>query len=308
MGCLAASLLVFGWLSLTNVQTPPFAQLMAMRRLALLGALVASIALCIIVLVFCTRQARALQICSLALVGLLLATGVWAWFPPGASDRATDRAALKVLSWNTNQDDVSAEDILHIVVNENPDVVVLPEYFYLLAKQSLSQLKSHYEFYSRDASASTLLVSRRLGPYTVEFGQAPPWAGFVAKPSKSSAPTIVVAHIQRPDLLNGTSWRRDLTWAAKACEQPNTLAIGDFNATRENLEGGTLGRCTDAAATLGVGGAGTWPTSLPPGLGAQIDHMFAGRGWKPTTFAVITDAPNGSDHRPIIATFRSSTS
>jgi endonuclease/exonuclease/phosphatase (EEP) superfamily protein YafD len=64
-----------------------------------------------------------------------------------------------------------------------------------------------------------------------------------------------------------------------------------------------MGNCGDVGFKLGGASIGTWPTSLPVLLGAQIDHVFYSAEWKPIGFRVLTGNPSAlSDHRPIVAT------
>ncbi|WP_330220187.1 endonuclease/exonuclease/phosphatase family protein, partial [Rathayibacter tanaceti] len=62
-----------------------------------------------------------------------------------------------------------------------------------------------------------------------------------------------------------------------------------------------LGGCEDAAERAGGAALGTWPTSVPPALGAPIDHvLFSGR-WDVSGYRVVDDRDDaGSDHRPLI--------
>ena len=55
-------------------------------------------------------------------------------------------------------------------------------------------------------------------------------------------------------------WRDDLQWLADQCVDANVIMAGDFNATVDHMaklgvDGGTLGRCHDAAAETGNGGS-----------------------------------------------------
>ena len=58
-------------------------------------------------------------------------------------------------------------------------------------------------------------------------------------------------------------WRDDLQWLADQCVDANVIMAGDFNATVDHMgglgvDGGTLGRCHDAAIETGNGAVGTW--------------------------------------------------
>jgi endonuclease/exonuclease/phosphatase family metal-dependent hydrolase len=84
---------------------------------------------------------------------------------------------------------------------------------------------------------------------------------------------------------------------------------GDFNSTLDELNslstkpGSDFGQCTDAGHASHSAAIGTWPTSLPALLGAQIDHVMYTSEWRVVAMHVIRTEDNaGSDHRPIVAT------
>jgi endonuclease/exonuclease/phosphatase (EEP) superfamily protein YafD len=112
----------------------------------------------------------------------------------------------------------------------------------------------------------------------------------------------VITHLQRPDITSTALWRQHVTWAANQCTG-NSLAVGDFNATVDDISPSrTLGGCVDSATALGPDPQGTWPTVLPGSLGATIDHVFTGPSWKPAAFSVLDGLDRaGSDHRPTFA-------
>jgi endonuclease/exonuclease/phosphatase (EEP) superfamily protein YafD len=101
-------------------------------------------------------------------------------------------------------------------------------------------------------------------------------------------------------------WRDDLQWLADQCASPNVILAGDFNATIDHMaslgaDGGTLGRCHDAASETGNGSVGTWSTAMPALLGTPIDHVMATSDWHATGSIVLrSTAASDSDHRPLI--------
>jgi len=217
---------------------------------------------------------------------------------------ASDTGALRVLEWNTDQQDVDATTIRALIEQTNPNIVVLPEYFTQVAKGTLAAVAKQRDMQILGSidSAATVMVSRSLGDYKVDDRDTPPWAGFVAVPADLSSPRLVIAHLQRPDITSTALWRRHIRWARKQCKG-NALAIGDFNATTDNISPShTLGQCVDSATALGQRPQGTWPTALPAWLGATIDHVFAGPSWRPAAFSVLHGLDQaGADHRPTFA-------
>jgi endonuclease/exonuclease/phosphatase family metal-dependent hydrolase len=63
-----------------------------------------------------------------------------------------------------------------------------------------------------------------------------------------------------------------------------------------------MGDCIAASLTTGNGAVGTWPTRLPPLLGAPIDNVMTTPDITVTGYRVITSTDDaGSDHRPVVA-------
>jgi endonuclease/exonuclease/phosphatase (EEP) superfamily protein YafD len=91
------------------------------------------------------------------------------------------------------------------------------------------------------------------------------------------------------------------------------ILAGDLNSTLDHYTGldaasdasGGLGGCRDAARVTGNAAVGTWPTNVPPLLGAPIDHVMATPNWDVVGFRVIGSLDGaGSDHRPVVAQLR----
>ncbi|RPE78629.1 endonuclease/exonuclease/phosphatase family protein [Frondihabitans sp. PhB161] len=223
-----------------------------------------------------------------------------------AASTSTKAGQLRILSWNTNQQDVTAQHLGELMDSEQANVVALPEYFTGIAEGTLAELAQRHnmQIVGTDSSSATLLISNHLGSYSVvDQKGTPAWAGFVATSDDPAAPAMLVAHLQRPSLLDSSAWQDHLAWVKQECtDRRNIVAVGDFNATVANLDGNRLGHCQDAASSLGIQSTGTWPAALPASLGAAIDHTFVGADWEPVAFAVLdSQAAKGSDHRPIVA-------
>ena len=288
-----------------GVRSVPLLQFVAMRRLV--GAVLLTVSLLLLGLMAVRRRGwlriLAVGLAIASLVGLsVILSGV---FRDAGHGLNVDIPGGDVvfLSWNTNQENVDSSTIISTIEKIEPDVVVLPEYFDAVARAQLGEWADENAFtiYSAEASASSVLISEALGEYHVDAEGVPAWAGFVAVPAKSSSPEIVVVHAEHAGWTDSAVWNSHLNWVADACDGPNVVAIGDFNAPAESLEDDSLGSCRDAPGD----GAGTWPTGIPAGLGVQIDRVLTGQRWSVEQFIVLNALDrSGTDHRPIVAVVR----
>ncbi|BDV30996.1 endonuclease/exonuclease/phosphatase family protein [Microbacterium terricola] len=234
---------------------------------------------------------------------------------------ATTEDSIRVLTWNTAGAD-NADTVAQIAVAMDADIVTLPETTIetgeavALAMRDLDhRMWAYHAEYGEDgwdARSTTLLISPDLGEYSVIESSADGSSNTstvpsaVAMPVDGSGPTIVAAHAVAPRQSAMEHWRTDLQWLADQCGASDVIMAGDFNATLDHFgglgfEGGSLGRCHDAASETGNGAIGTWSTEFPALLGAPIDHVMAGSDWKATGSLVLTTLDDsGSDHRPLV--------
>ncbi|PRB64731.1 MULTISPECIES: endonuclease/exonuclease/phosphatase family protein [Microbacterium] len=304
-------------------QTYPFAQLVSVRGLVLGGFLI------IVVLALLLLFARPLRgfAASVLIVALLGASataliGAGRGFGATALPEKTD-SSVRVLTWNTAGEAVSADVIAQRILDQGADVVALPEtteevgerIAIMLREQGHPMWVHHVQFRPdvQDGPQSwqtTVLVAPDLGEYSViesakdgtsNTGSVP---SVVLMPIDGEGPTIVAVHAVAPRMEEMQQWQTDLQWIADQCPQGDFILAGDFNATIDHMaglgvEGGDIGYCRDVAARTGNGVTGTWPSSLPPLAGAPIDHVMASQNWTPTGSVVLDDA-GGSDHRALV--------
>lgn len=302
-------------------QTFPFAQLVAVRGLVLAAFL--AIALLSLLLLF-ARPLRgfAASILIVALLGAVAtgAIGAMRGFGTGALPAKTDDS-VRVLTWNTAGEAVSAETIADAIVAQEVDVVTLPEtaesvgerIAVMLRDQGRPMWVHHVRFGNVDngpqAWETTILISPELGDYSViassedgssNTGSVP---SAVAMPVSGDGPTIVAVHAVAPRIQAMEGWQSDLSWIADQCPQGDVILAGDFNATLDHMarlgtSGGDMGYCRDAASRTGTGLTATWPAEYPELIGAPIDHVMASQNWDPTGSLVLDAA--GSDHRALV--------
>jgi endonuclease/exonuclease/phosphatase (EEP) superfamily protein YafD len=239
-------------------------------------------------------------------------------FPP------KEAADLTVLSWNTLGDSPPVETVVQLILEEDADIVVLPETSTDYATQvqsvldangaSLQLLSLEYDPELK-ARSTVVLISTDLGEYARDDsrGSTDTLPSVVAVPVNGSGPVIVGAHPVAPVPGEMAEWRQGLGWLAARCAGDDVILAGDLNSTLDHYTGldaasdasGGIGGCRDAARVTGSAAVGTWPVVLPTLLGAPIDHVMATDGWDFVGFRVITAYDNaGSDHRPVVAQLR----
>ncbi|WP_159498289.1 endonuclease/exonuclease/phosphatase family protein [Microbacterium sp. 18062] len=303
-------------------RTFPIAQIVSFRTLIAVGfAVLLLVALLLSTIRPFRRLALALAVVALAAVvvnaSVVVTRGTGTQTLPEKSENS-----IRVMTWNTAGDATSAQTIAQTAVAMGADIVSLPETTIETGGQVAVAMRElgqpmwayHTEYGSNGwaADSTTLLISPDLGTYAViESSQdgssnTSTVPSAVAMPVDGTGPTVVAAHAVAPREDFMSDWRHDLQWLADQCAGENVIMAGDFNATIDHMarlgtDGGTLGRCQDAAALTGNGSVGTWPTDLPALAGAEIDHVLATPDWTPTGSVVLTSLGDaGGDHRPLV--------
>ncbi|WP_136057187.1 endonuclease/exonuclease/phosphatase family protein [Microbacterium sp. K24] len=304
-------------------QTYPFAQLVSVRGLVLAGFLAVAVVALLLLLARPLRGfAASILIVSLLGAGAVGIVGATRGFGASALPEKTAES-VRVLTWNTAGEAVSAEQIAQQILQQGADIVALPETTEAVGEQIALMLREqghpmwvHHVQFRPDVVdgpqswQTTVLVAPDLGEYSViesskdgtsNTGSVP---SAVLMPIDGSGPTIVAVHAVAPRMEEMEQWRSDLQWIADQCPQGDFILAGDFNATVDHmaplgLDGGDIGYCRDVATRTGNGFSGTWPSSLPPLAGAPIDHVMASQNWTPSGSVVLDDA-GGSDHRALV--------
>lgn len=306
-------------------RTFPFAQLVAARGSMTLVFVVIALVALVLSLAKPLRGFAA----SIAVIAMLAgaANGAIAFTRGLGSDAlpAQTASSLRVMTWNTAGEATPADTIANTAVAMSADIVSLPETAESVGERVAVAMRElgrpmwvhHVNFNAEidngpQAWETTILISPELGDYAViessengtsNTGTVP---SVVAMPVNGTGPIVVAVHAVAPRPAEMAAWETDLQWVADQCSTDNVILTGDFNATVDHLEGfgvdgGTMGRCTDAAAATGNGSVGTWPTDIPALAGTPIDHVMASSGWVATGSVVLRSLDDsGSDHRPLI--------
>lgn len=297
------------------------AQLVALRGIVLLA--LAATLLALAILAVASRRLRWLS--GVVAIGVALAASVTlaTLLDRGAAVHAPARGDLVVLSYNTQLDAPGAAAVTALVREHRPHVVVLPETSELLAKEVVAalaaegaELRAHAAYSPDGGFETSILIDASLGEYERDesAGSTPLLPSGVWRPVDGDGPVLVAAHPHPPLPGAMKQWSDGLDWLADRCSTSNAsgesvIIAGDLNATLDHFGRSTsgataLGSCADAAERVDAAALGTWPTSLPPALGAPIDHVLATPDLVPVSFTVLeTMDEAGSDHRPIVAVF-----
>jgi endonuclease/exonuclease/phosphatase (EEP) superfamily protein YafD len=301
-------------------QTFPIAQIVSLRPVVAAGfALLAVIGL----LLCLGRHSRGFG-AGLALIGVLACAanvGILVFRGLGTTGLPEPTAdSVRVMTWNTAGEATDVDAVVTTAIAMDVDIVALPETnddtgeaIAVAMRDRGNPMWVHEENYQGwDATYTTLLISPDLGDYAVVESEASGTSNtsivpsVVAMPIDGEGPTIVAVHAVAPRQQDMDHWRSDLRWVADQCASENVIMAGDFNATVDHMarygtDGGTLGRCHDAATGTGNGGVGTWDTAWPALLGAPIDHVMTTDAWTATGSVVVTSLDgSGGDHRPVI--------
>jgi endonuclease/exonuclease/phosphatase (EEP) superfamily protein YafD len=313
-----ALLAVCLWPQLVGLsRTDPFAFIVASRGATTVVALI-SIVVLLLLGILGRRVRRALRLVVTWFALFAICSGLLVWNTGWKDTIAKPTAGqVVVFSWNTMGAKAGAETIAKEAMDAKADIVTLPETtrdvgatvasFMRTAGKPMTMLTSKFDDVYK-AHSTVLLISTALGDYSLaaDQGDTGTSPSIIAVASSPASPTIVAAHAMAPEIGKLTQWRKDLAWLADKCKQPNVIMAGDFNASIDNVSGlgpAPMGNCGDVGFKLGGASIGTWPTSLPVLLGAQIDHVFYSAEFKPIGCRVLTGNPSAlSDHRPIVAT------
>lgn len=325
----AFALLVLTWPQLFGLQnTWMIAQIVSFRG-ALVAASVAGGALLLAFAIFRPLRRFAASLAVVLLIFAVANAGILAVRGVNQADVSIATAgvdeSITVLSWNTRGEEPGVDAIAELALESGADIVALPETTDELGTEVALAMKAggrpmwvwtlnFNEVYK--ARSTALLISPDLGEYTLSSapGSGPPGntnvsPTVVATPVNGEGPTIMAVHAGSPTMGAMSAWQSDLDWLGEQCDAPNVIMAGDFNATIDHMagrgiDGGTLGRCTDAALAAGSAALGTWPTAVNPLLGAPIDHVLATDNWRVDAFRVLDNVDDsGSDHRPILTRY-----
>ncbi|MBS1673663.1 MAG: endonuclease/exonuclease/phosphatase family protein [Actinobacteria bacterium] len=308
-------------------QTFPITQVVASRA-GLVLVFAAILVLALLLMLARPLRGFAASIAIIALLGGGASAAILAMrgADAGAALPVKSTSSVRVLSWNTAGEAVSADDIAKTIVDQQADIVALPETTEAVGEDIALRLRDaghpmwvhHVQFRpdvqrGPDSWQTTVLISPALGDYSVIESSADGSSNTTSVPSAvvmpvdGNGPTVVAVHTVAPRESDMADWSQDLRWVADQCPAGrNVILAGDFNATLDHMAnlgtaGGDLGACRDAASRTGSGGVGTWPTSVPALVGAPIDHVMATAQWRASGSAVLTDGAGSSDHRALVA-------
>lgn len=228
---------------------------------------------------------------------------------------------VTVLEYNTEGGATTPAEIARLAADTGADVIALPETTGRQAERIAAdpavadrgyQVFSHRELRT-SGSDTSLLVAASMGQYRLLDTPTTGLGAVRVVPVASGGPTLAAVHAVPPTSGFGyDQWERTVT-TARSLAAPSgspsdgsAIVAGDFNATLDHQPLHDLGGAADAARAAGAGAQGTWPSTLPPLLGAPIDHVL----FDPAAYRVTqahTVQSGGSDHRGLVVTLVSAT-
>lgn len=249
-------------------------------------------------------------VCALAAGAHLLvldARGLGAGHPVVAGDeRDGDITVLtaNVRGERAGEETVSA--VVDLVISSGADVVALPE-GQPVVDEVVAQLAGRGEsfqvfpaFGAGPNRGTALLVAESLGTYREVDG---PVGGVRVVPVDGDGPPIAAVHPTSlpPDATADLEkWRSEGSQVQELLQtMTGGIVAGDMNATLDHEQLRETGRYVDAGSAAGVGGYGTFPSSLPGVLGTAIDHVLVDRGRFTVRAGAVVDVP-GTDHRAVV--------
>jgi endonuclease/exonuclease/phosphatase (EEP) superfamily protein YafD len=317
---LAIVLLIAVWPQLFRLEwSAVVAQVVSLRGAAVAVAAVAVVLLAIFGAAFAPARRLTGSLALVLVVFCVASLAVLGTRGIGGGDFAKKTENdITVLSWNTLGDAPGPAAIARLALSSGADVVTLPETteetgvdVATLMKASGSPMWVNTIAFDQvsKARSTTLLISPRLGAYTVQssFGNTSTLPTVVATPDDGTGPIIVAVHSVAPVEGEMENWRTDLGWLSQLCTGKDIIMAGDFNSTLDHWgrlaagPGSALGECADAGATTHNAAVGTWPTRVPALLASPIDHVLSSPGWTASGMRVVQDLDDaGSDHRAIV--------
>lgn len=224
-----------------------------------------------------------------------------------------ERAATKIIAFNIYHKNLNTTPTLEFLRNENADLVVVTEVTekWQKALEELSSIYPHrffgpnYQEPGSNPHKIGILAKRAWKETGVEWSEVTSRAFsiWVRFSSDSSKLTVAGVHLLNPVAWPASHQRAEadaLASMVKNFDGPVVVA-GDFNMTPFSTRYGTMLQKSNLRRAKG-GLNPTWPALLAY-LGLSLDHLLVGTG---IDDAVMRTGPQlGSDHLPVIGTFKS---
>ena len=221
---------------------------------------------------------------------------------PHASPRPAQSQPLKVISLNTWHSHPNPDAISTFIENQNPDLIILLE-FGPNKLSLLNGLRAKYPHISHCSNrwhCSVAVLSKT--PITAHGSSGPetsvPAHAWVTLNHQGRTVTIIGAHLHRP--IDGMKrHRKQMIGLSKLANKFSAavLIAGDFNTTKW-ADSYRLFK-DQSGLTPMPQYIPSWPARFPQ---LAIDHIFHNDKLK--LIHAKTSTPIGSDHLPLIATFR----
>lgn len=247
---------------------------------------------------------------TMALVLILNSVYIIPWyfnFNENTDDKYT--VQLKILHSNVNTANIHYQQLIGLIKQENPDIVVVQEASSIWINQ-LASIKNIYP-YKKAVPRNDNFGIAMFSKYSLDEIQEIYW-GTSNLPSlkanftiSGQSVTLITSHplppISNEFYISRNTQLNEIAKASKKVSKPLIL-IGDLNVTMWSTDYEVLERGTGLRnARKGFGILATWSTNLPFMM-IPIDHCLLSSEFKVDSINTAQDV--GSDHLPLVVTLR----
>ncbi len=241
---------------------------------------------------------------GVALIGILAVTF---WPPTHLESTDSGPTQLTVMTWNCYYGGLDPARAAAIIEKSNPDVIVFNEITKGLQQSLDSRLRDRYPHYlgAPRPGPSGLVIYSKFPVQNWRRERDPEvWAVCdLTLPDGRTCRTYLV----HPPVPNHKGYARRAQYFESVARDIRNwpgpvLVIGDFNATWASLD---LRRfCATTNTRVASRFLPSWPVKVPSPFQIAIDHILASVPDFEAIGAETDGSYLGSDHRPVVATFR----
>ena len=263
----------------------------------------------------CRKNSMAILQCS-----IIILSGLFSIFTCDLKKNSMEfrsEKTFKIVEWNACNN--FHEEAANLIFKEyDADIAVFPELGgYNKGEPAEERVKDifsnmdleaeDYQIFSSEEvegniAPVTIITKKSSGAYSGHEQEPTTFFGTVYLNSNNTLPDIIGVHTAPPlpGLMN--IWRRDLNLIAEdiSVNHPESIIVGDFNATLRHGDLNHIDTHEDALSYLSGFERGTWKTDLPVCFRTAIDHILLPKDKYSVKNIEVIDL-SGSDHAAVFA-------